>query len=53
METTEREDATNDNVDLQADTLTDLPVIDEQADETKGGTRNGTIKIYCAPGDPS
>ena len=27
----------NDEINLQADTLADLPVTDEQADETKGG----------------
>jgi hypothetical protein len=29
----------NDNINLQADTLSDLQVIDELADETKGGPR--------------
>jgi len=30
----------NDEINLQADSLTDLPVTDEQADETKGGHRD-------------
>jgi len=32
-----KENATNDNISPQADTLTDLPLTGEQADETKGG----------------
>lgn len=31
----------NDEINLQSDTLTDLPVADEQAVETKGGTLLG------------
>jgi hypothetical protein len=32
---------TNNQINLQADTLTDLPVADDQAEETKGGTVSG------------
>jgi len=37
----------NDEINLQADTLTDLPVTDEQADEAKGGDggRAGEIEV--------
>ena len=37
----------NDDINLQADALTDLPVADEQADETKGGA-SGTGKTMAA-----
>ncbi|HSB10609.1 MAG TPA: hypothetical protein VLM38_14060 [Blastocatellia bacterium] len=37
MKNRKKEKATNDKVNLQADTLTDLPVTDEQADDTRGG----------------
>lgn len=39
MEVRKKENATNDNINLEADTLSDLKVIDELADETKGGPR--------------
>ncbi len=32
-----QENAKNDDINLQADTLTDLPVADEQADRATGG----------------
>ena len=35
----------NDEINLQADSLTDLSVTDEQADETKGGPRD-EIEVY-------
>jgi hypothetical protein len=35
METTEKK--LNDDINLKADTLIDLPVAEERADETKGG----------------
>lgn len=38
MENRRKENAPNEGIDLQADALTDLPVTDEQADETKAGT---------------
>jgi prepilin-type processing-associated H-X9-DG protein len=41
MEDRKKANATNDDINLQADTLTDLPVADEQAAATKGGTREG------------
>ncbi len=33
-----KENVKNNDINLQADTLIDLPVTDEQADETRGGT---------------
>ena len=41
MNVTKKENANNENNGLQADTLTDLPVV-EEADETKGGS-NGHV----------
>ena len=38
MEDRKKANATNDNISLKAGALTDLPVTDKQADETKGGT---------------
>ena len=35
----------NDEINLQADSLTDLPATDEQADESKGGHRD-EIQVY-------
>jgi hypothetical protein len=35
-----KENATNDNISPQADTLTDSPLTGEQADETKGAPRD-------------
>ncbi len=40
MKATKKENTTNQNINLQADTLTDLPLADERADETKGGAPN-------------
>lgn len=37
-----KENVKND-INLQTDTLTDLPVADEQADETKGGREGGGV----------
>ena len=51
MEERNKENATNENINSQADTLIDLAIPDEQADETKGGNR--PFKPYIAPGDPS
>ena len=47
METTEKENATNDEINLQAEALTDLPLANEQAGETKGGA-SGTGKTMAA-----
>jgi len=47
METTGRENATNDEINLRAEALTDLPLADEQAGETKGGA-SGTGKTMAA-----
>lgn len=47
METTERENATNDEINLQEEALTDLPLADEQAGETNGGA-SGTGKTMAA-----
>lgn len=38
MENRRKENAPHEGTELQADALTDLPVTDEQADETKAGT---------------
>jgi len=45
MKDKENENATNDNINPQADTLTDLPVAGEQAEETKGGNGGRCITI--------
>jgi len=45
MEVRKKENATNDNINLQSDTLTDLVVTDEQADETMGGGRTGDSDV--------
>ena len=37
VEEIRKENATNENTNSQADTLIDLALADEQADETKGG----------------
>ena len=37
MESKKKENLTDENGKLQAETLVDLPVADEQADETKAG----------------
>ena len=47
METTEKTNPTNDEITLQAEALTDLPLADEQAGETKGGA-SGTGKTMAA-----
>jgi hypothetical protein len=51
MEEIKREDAPNEDINLQADALTDLPVTVEQADETKGGGMP-RIKTFTCPSDP-
>jgi len=38
MENSKKANATNDDINLRADALTDLPVAERQADETKAGT---------------
>jgi len=43
MKSTAKEEATIEGIDLQADTLTDLPVADHQAERTKAGTGTGTV----------
>jgi len=47
METTGKENATNHEINLQAEALTDLPLADEQAGETKAGA-SGTGKTMAA-----
>ena len=37
-----KENVRNDDINLQTGALTSLPVADEQADETKGGSGSGT-----------
>jgi len=39
-----KEEATIKGIDLQADTLTDLPVADHQAERTKAGDGGTTVK---------
>jgi hypothetical protein len=46
MEDRSKENATNDDINLHADTLTDLPVGEELADETRGGATAGHIKVF-------
>ena len=47
MENRRKENAPNESINHQADTLTDLPIADEQAGETKGGA-SGTGKTMAA-----
>jgi len=47
METIDKENARNDEINLQAEALTDLPLADQQAGETKGGS-SGTGKTMAA-----
>ena len=44
MKVTKKENAKNDNFNLQSHILIDLPVADEQTDETRGGTA-GTVRV--------
>lgn len=56
MEKTQKTNLTNDSVEPQADTLTDLPVAGKQAEDAKGGADRvvGSMpKIFQAPGDPT
>jgi hypothetical protein len=47
MEDRKKANATNDDINIQADALTDLPVADEQVNETKGGAwKNGSVVLY-------
>ena len=51
MKTTKKENAKNDNINLQADALSELPLADEQADEIKGGTKaTPKLMLHCAEG---
>jgi hypothetical protein len=52
MEAIKREDAPNEDINPEADALTDLLVTVEQADETKGGGMP-RIKTFICPSDPS
>ena len=45
MDERKKENATTDNINNQADILTDLPVADGKAEETKGGTI-GHVKVF-------
>ena len=45
MEDRKKRNATNDNINLQADTLIDLPLTDEQAEEAKAG--DGTRSFFA------
>lgn len=49
-----KENIKNDNTTSQADALADLPVVEGQAEEAKGGVASATrIKTYICPSDPS
>ncbi|MGE0126834.1 MAG: hypothetical protein AB7U82_01925 [Blastocatellales bacterium] len=52
MEDRKQEDESKNDINLQAAALTDLPVAEEQADETKGGSTKATPKLFlhCATG---
>ena len=46
MNNRKKENAPNEVINLQADALTDLPVTDEQAHETKAGTgKTSTLAV--------
>ena len=44
----EQQNVKDDNINLEADDLTDLPVTDEQADQTKAGSPY--LFLHCANG---
>ena len=46
------EEVKKEEIDLQEESLTDLPVAPEQADETKGGPTKATLKLFLCPADP-
>jgi hypothetical protein len=52
MEDRTQEDESKDDINIQVAALTDLPVAEEQADETKGGATKSTPKLFlhCATG---
>ena len=50
MEEIRTENATNEKTNPQADTLIDLALADEQADETKGGPRRTISNLVMADG---
>jgi hypothetical protein len=50
MEETTKENATTDRIKRQADTLTDLAVVYDQADETKGAARRTISNLVMADG---
>ena len=49
METTEKENSKNEDINIQADALSDLPVTDEQADQTRAGG-SPYLFLHCANG---
>jgi len=49
MEDRKKANTTNDNLSLKADALTDLPITNEQADETKGGALPH-VKVFSGIG---
>lgn len=53
MKVTKKENTTNDNINIQAESLIDLALTDEQANETKGGEYKSTPKLFlfCADGE--
>ena len=46
MEDRKKRDATNDNLNIQSDIMSDLPLANEQADETKGGESRVAHGLY-------
>ena len=48
MKNRRKENAANEDIILQADAVTDLPITDEQANQIKAGLGTTTGKIYVA-----
>jgi hypothetical protein len=48
MKDRKNQTTTNNDVSLQSDALTDLPVADEQANETKAGASQPNGRLYLA-----
>lgn len=49
MKDRKKENATNDDINLQAEALTDLPVADEQAEQAKGGSEEAKSRPIGSP----
>ena len=46
MKSEKKENLTNNGSDLQSDTLSDLTLAEEQAEETKGGATGGHVRVF-------